>query len=95
MNAGNSRIGTRNAGVHLYAARAYFRTQFAHSAEVRKHSHILAADCYVGPETAEGAGEPSENKVRRLAAQLPKQQQEAARLDAAIAANLKEPGYGG
>ena len=32
--------------------------------------------------------------MRRLAAQLREQQQEAARLDAAIAANLKDLGYG-
>ncbi len=38
--------------------------------------------------------EPFEAKMRRLTATLRKQQK-AARLDAAIAANLKELGYGG
>ena len=65
MNAENARIGTENTRVHLYAARAYFRTLFVHGAEACEHSHILAAACYVGPETAEGAGEPFETKVRR------------------------------
>jgi type I restriction enzyme M protein len=47
------------------------------------------------PETAEGAREPFETKVGHQTAELPKQQQTAARLDAAIAANIKELGYGG
>lgn len=34
-------------------------------------------------------------KVERLAATLCQQTKEAARFDAAIEANLKEPGYGG
>ena len=33
--------------------------------------------------------------MRRLAGALRKQQAEAAKLDAAIVANLKEPGHGG
>lgn len=36
-----------------------------------------------------------EEKMRRLTATLREQQTEGARLDAAIAANLKELGYGG
>ena len=39
--------------------------------------------------------EPFEEKMRRLAATLREQQAEAARLDAAIAKNLRELGYGG
>ncbi len=44
---------------------------------------------------AEDDGEPFEEKMKRLAATLREQQAEAAKLDAAIAANLKELGYGG
>ena len=40
-------------------------------------------------------GEPFDEKMQRLAAQLREQQAEAAKLDATIAANLKELGYGG
>ena len=43
----------------------------------------------------EDDGEPFEEKMKRLAATLREQQAEAAKLDAAIAANLKELGYGG
>ena len=44
----------------------------------------------------EGGDKPfAEEKMRRLVAQLRQQQAEAAKLDAEIAANLKELGYGG
>jgi predicted GIY-YIG superfamily endonuclease len=43
----------------------------------------------------QAGGEPFEEKMKRLAATLREQQAEAAKLDAAIAANLKELGYGG
>ena len=38
--------------------------------------------------------EPFEDKMKRLTAQLRAQQEEAAKLDAAIDANLKALGYG-
>jgi type I restriction enzyme M protein len=63
--------------------------------EVRKHGHVLTPGRYVGAEAQEDDGEPFEEKMRRLTATLREQQAEAANLDAAIAANLKELGYGG
>jgi len=63
--------------------------------EVRKHGHVLTPGRYVGAEAAEDDGEPFEEKMQRLTATLREQQGEAAKLDAAIAANLKELGYGG
>ncbi len=63
--------------------------------EVRKHGYVLTPGRYVGAPPQEDDGEPFEEKMRRLVAQLREQQAEAARLDAAIAANLKELGYGG
>jgi type I restriction enzyme M protein len=63
--------------------------------EVRKHGHVLTPGRYVGAEAQEDDGEPFEGKMRRLTATLREQQAEAAKLDAAIAANLKELGYGG
>jgi type I restriction enzyme M protein len=63
--------------------------------EVRKHGHVLTPGRYVGAEAQEDDGEPFEEKMQRLAATLREQQAEAAKLDAAIAANLKELGYGG
>ncbi|OGA78362.1 MAG: N-6 DNA methylase [Betaproteobacteria bacterium RIFCSPLOWO2_12_FULL_66_14] len=63
--------------------------------EIRKHGHVLTPGRYVGAEAQEDDGEPFEEKMQRLAAQLREQQKGAASLDAAIAANLKELGYGG
>jgi type I restriction-modification system DNA methylase subunit len=63
--------------------------------EVRKHGHVLTPGRYVGAEAQEDDGEPFEEKMKRLTATLREQQAEAAKLDAAIAANLKELGYGG
>jgi type I restriction enzyme M protein len=63
--------------------------------EVRKHGHVLTPGRYVGAEAQEDDGEPFEQKVKRLVAMLHEQQAEAVKLDAAIAANLKELGYGG
>jgi len=63
--------------------------------EIRKHGHVLTPGRYVGAEAQEDDGELFEEKMERLAATLREQQAEAAKLDAAIAANLKELGYGG
>jgi len=63
--------------------------------DIRKHGHVLTPGRYVGAEAAEDDGEPFEEKMKRLAETLREQQAEAAKLDAAIAANLKELGYGG
>ncbi len=63
--------------------------------EIRKHGYVLTPGRYVGAEAAEEDGEPFEGKMKRLAATLREQQAEAVRLDAAIAANLRELGYGG
>ncbi len=62
---------------------------------IRKHGHVLTPGRYVGAEAQEDDGEPFEEKMRRLTAQLRKQQQEVARLDAAIAANLRDLGFWG
>jgi len=63
--------------------------------EVRKHGHVLTPGRYVGAEAQRGDGEPFEDKMQRLTATLCEQQADAAKLDAAITANLKEQGYGG
>ena len=63
--------------------------------EVRKHDHVLTPGRYVGAEAQEDDGEPFEDKMKRLVAQLREQQAEGARLDAAIAKNLRYLGYGG
>jgi type I restriction enzyme M protein len=63
--------------------------------EIRKHGHVLTPGRYVGAAAQEDDEEPFEEKMKRLTATLREQQAEAAKLDAAIAANLKELGYGG
>ncbi|MBU2602504.1 MAG: type I restriction-modification system subunit M [Actinobacteria bacterium] len=62
--------------------------------EVRKHGHVLTPGRYVGAEAQEDDGEAFEEKMNRLTAALREQQAEAAKLDAIIAANLRELGYG-
>ena len=63
--------------------------------EIRAHGHVLTPGRYVGAAATEEDDEPFEEKMARLVAKLRAQQEEAARLDAQIAANLKELGYGG
>jgi type I restriction enzyme M protein len=63
--------------------------------EIRRHGYVLTPGRYVGAEAAADDGEPFEEKMARLVAQLREQQAEAARLDAAIWANLRELGYVG
>ena len=62
--------------------------------EVRKHDHMLTPGRYVGAEAQEDDGEPFDEKMKRLVAQLREQQKEGARLDAAIEANLESLGFG-
>jgi type I restriction enzyme M protein len=63
--------------------------------DIRQHGHVLTPGRYVGAPEQEDDSEPFEEKMARLVEQLREQQAEAAKLDAAIARNLKELGYGG
>nr|WP_297808739.1 class I SAM-dependent DNA methyltransferase [Tepidiforma sp.] len=63
--------------------------------EIRSHGHVLTPGRYVGAEAQEEDDEPFDQKMARLVAQLREQQAAAAKLDAAIAKNLQELGYGG
>jgi len=62
--------------------------------DIRKHGHVFTPGRYVGAEAVEDDGEPFEEKMVRLTATLREQQAEAAKLDEAIADNLKGLGYG-
>jgi type I restriction enzyme M protein len=62
--------------------------------DIRKHGHVLTPGRYVIAAAAEEDEEPFEKKMTRLAKTLRGQQEKAATLDAAIAANLRELGYG-
>jgi len=61
--------------------------------DIRKHGHVLTPGRYVGAAAQDDDDEPFEEKMRRLTAQWREQQAEAARLDAAIADNLKALGF--
>ena len=61
--------------------------------DIRRHGHVLTPGRYVGAAAQQDDGEPFEDKMARLAGQWRDQQQQAARLDAAIEANLRELGF--
>jgi len=62
-------------------------------ADIRHHSHILTPGRYVGAAEVEDDGEPFEDKMARLTAELREQTKESARLDKLIWANLEDIGY--
>ncbi len=62
--------------------------------EIEKHRFVLTPGRYVGAAEAEEDEEPFEAKMARLVAELRAHQAEAVRLDAAIAAALRELEYG-
>jgi type I restriction enzyme M protein len=65
------------------------------TAEIATHGHVLTPGRYVGAEEIEDGGEPFEEKMTRLVAELNGQFAESARLEKAIRANLRGLGYGG
>ncbi len=67
----------------------------ATTAEIAAHGHVLTPGRYVGAEEVEDDGEPFEEKMARLVAELNGQFAESARLEKAIRANLRGLGYGG
>ena len=62
--------------------------------DIRHHNHILTPGRYVGAAEIEDDGEPFEEKMARLTAELKKQMAEGAKLDKLIWANLEDIGYG-
>ncbi len=62
--------------------------------EIRKHGHVLTPGRYVGAAPQEEDGVPFAEKMAQLAAQWRAQQEEARRLDGAIAENLEQLGFG-
>jgi len=62
--------------------------------EITGHDFVLTPGRYVGAEAVEDDGEPFEEKMGRLVAELREQMAEGERLDAAILASLEGLGYG-
>ncbi len=65
----------------------------ATTAEIAAHGHVLTPGRYVGAEEVEDDGDPFEEKMPRLVAELKAQFAESAKLESAIRANLKGLGY--
>ncbi len=63
--------------------------------EIAAHGHVLTPGRYVGAEEVDDDGEPFDEKMPRLVAELHAQFAEAAKLEQAIKANLSGLGYGG
>ena len=63
--------------------------------EIGKHGFVLTPGRYVGAEEIEDDGEPFEEKMPRLVAELNAQFAESANLEQSIKANLRGLGYGG
>jgi type I restriction enzyme M protein len=67
----------------------------ATTAKIAAHGHVLTPGRYVGAEGIEDDGDPFEEKMPRLVAELHAQFAESAKLEQAIKANLRGLGYGG
>jgi type I restriction enzyme M protein len=61
----------------------------ATTGEIVKHGYVLTPGRYVGAEEAEDDGEPFDEKMPRLVAELERQFAESARLESAIRGNLR------
>jgi type I restriction enzyme M protein len=60
---------------------------------IRGHNYVLTPGRYVGVPEQEDDGEPFEEKMTRLTAQLAEQMAEGARLDEQIRKNLNDLGF--
>jgi|TARA_R110000851_G_scaffold333519_1_gene514344 type I restriction enzyme M protein len=80
-------------GVGEYADEAGF-CKAAKLEEIEKHGHVLTPGRYVGAAAVEDDGEPFEEKMQRLTADLHAQFAESDALEARIKTNLEALGYG-
>jgi type I restriction enzyme M protein len=67
----------------------------ATTVEISAHGHVLTPGRYVGAEEVEDDGEPFEEKMPRLVAELEAQFAESSGLEQSIRTNLRGLGYGG
>jgi type I restriction enzyme M protein len=84
----------KNVSASGYADEAGF-CKSATTEEIGKHGFVLTPGRYVGAEEAEDDGEPFEEKMSRLIAELNAQFAESAKLELTIKANLRGLGYAG
>lgn len=81
-------------GVGEYADEAGF-CKAATLEDIEKHGHVLTPGRYVGAAAVEDDGEPFEDKMLRLTADLQAQFAESDALEARIKSSLEGLGYGG
>ena len=62
--------------------------------DIKKHGYVLTPGRYVGAAKDEDDGEPFDEKMQRLTAQLQKRFAESDQIEARIKANLEALGYG-
>jgi type I restriction enzyme M protein len=62
--------------------------------EIRAQGHVLSPGRFVGAAEADDESEPFEKRMKHLSMILRQQREDSTRLDATIAANLRELGYG-
>ena len=89
---GNAR--TASEGVANYQDIPGF-CKSATTAEIAAHGFVLTPGRYVGAEEIEDDGDPFEEKMPRLVAELRAQFAESEKLEQAIKVNLSGLGYGG
>ncbi len=91
---GDSKINNPKSSIVNYSDIPGF-CKSATTAEIAAHGHVLTPGRYVGAEEVEDDGDPFEEKMPRLVAELHAQFAESAKLEQAIKANLRGLGYGG
>ncbi|MFM2196765.1 MAG: Type restriction enzyme EcoKI protein [Verrucomicrobiota bacterium] len=89
---GDSKISNQQSSIVNYSDIPGF-CKSATTAEIDAHGHVLTPGRYVGAEEIEDDGDPFEEKMPRLVAELHAQFAESTKLEAAIRANLKGLGY--
>jgi type I restriction enzyme M protein len=89
---GDSQIVTRKSEIVNYSDIPGF-CKSATTADIAAHGHVLTPGRYVGAEEVEDDGDPFEEKMPRLVAELHAQFAESAKLEQAIRNNLKGLGY--
>jgi type I restriction enzyme M protein len=92
-NPKNSNPITENFGVTYQNVPGFCYS--ASTDQIASHGHVLTPGRYVGAEELEDDGDPFEEKMPRLVAELHAQFAESAKLEQAIKANLGGIGYGG
>jgi type I restriction enzyme M protein len=91
-------IGQKNSSLRAFVTSCEYSDipgfcKSATTAEIATHGHVLTPGRYVGAEEVEDDGDPFEEKMPRLVAELESQFAESAKLEAAIRKNLQGLGY--